>query len=169
MQTCLEAVRSLFNQISVNQLDQRGSFRRSEMQQPVCERQDRVTPTCIIHAASLHTSTWHFSLLVWRGAGVLERGGLDSRPRKRQLLAVKRQPGGTEIWEIHNRKSLWKKSEPLLLETRHHCWVVHETDITITAPSPTHQPLALEALAGGGPTSPQNWPLSRTPAWVLPT
>ena len=70
------------------------------MQQPVCERQDRVTPTCIVHAAALHTSAWGFSLPVWRGAGCWKGEFWIADPGRRQLLAVKRQPGGTELWRF---------------------------------------------------------------------
>lgn len=119
MQTCSEAVRSPINQISVNQLDQRGSFRRSEGKATTSLwKADRVTPTCIVHAAALHTSAWGFSLLVWRGAGCWKGEVWIADPGRQQLLAVKRQPG--ELWRFTTGKvcerSLghYKSKAPLL-------------------------------------------------------
>ena len=44
---------------------------------------------------------------------MLERGGLDSRPRKVTAVGCEETAWRNRTMEIHNRKSLWKKSGPL--------------------------------------------------------
>lgn len=82
------------------------------MQQPVCERQDRVTPTCIVHAASCTLQPG--ISLSWCGEGL--GAGKEvwiADPGRRQLLAVKRQPGGTEIWRFTTGKVCEEVTGPL--------------------------------------------------------
>lgn len=80
-----------------------------------------------------------FSLLVWRGAGCW-KGVWIADPGRRQLLAVKRQPGGTEIWFTTGKvceRSLghYKKQGTIAEWCMRHQYHHHSS-------LPHHQPLA---------------------------
>lgn len=91
--------------------------------------------------------------LSWCGGGwVLERVGLDSRPRKATAVGCEETAWRNRTMEIHNRKSLWKKSGPLLKQGIIVEWCTRY-NITIATPFPTHQALPLGALAGSGSTT----------------
>ena len=83
---------------------------------------------------------------------MLERGGLDSRPRKVTAVGCEETAWRNRTMEIHNRKSLWKKSGPLQKQGIIVEWCTRYS-ITIATPFPTHQPLPLGALAGAGSTT----------------
>ena len=91
----------------------------------------------MVFAAALHTPAWVFHLQVQQGMGT-GKWDLESRPGRRQLLAVKRQPEGKGLKSSTTRKVCARNSH------HHRCKVsflcVCKGGATLHHPSPPSSP-----------------------------
>ena len=90
------------------------------LQQPVCGRQNNLSPTKTTGGTALHALDEDVFLPVQTGGWVLEYGIWRANPRERLRLAARRQPERMGMRESANDTygETWAAAE-----TKHRCWV----------------------------------------------